>query len=95
MFRKKCCRNVLLLVLLKVIKRKDRKLYVKWKGYNNSSNSWIDKNNIVSMSDYFPYPKSSGGKLKVELDQSVYATKADLKNATGVDTSKLAKKVIE
>ena len=27
----------------KVIKRKGDKLYVKWKGYNNSFNSWIDK----------------------------------------------------
>ena len=27
----------------KVIKRKGDKLYVKWKGYNNSLNSWIDK----------------------------------------------------
>ena len=26
----------------KVIKRKSDKLYVKWKGYNNSFNSWID-----------------------------------------------------
>ena len=26
----------------KVIKRKDDKLYVKWKGYDNSFNSWID-----------------------------------------------------
>ena len=31
----------------KVIKRKDDKLYVKWKGYDNSFNSWIDKNNIA------------------------------------------------
>ena len=30
-----------------VIKRKVDKLYVKWKGYNNSSNSWIDKNDMV------------------------------------------------
>ena len=29
----------------------------------------------------------------VELDLSNYATKANLKNATGVDTSKIAKKV--
>ena len=29
----------------KVIKRKSNKLYVKWKGYNNSFNSWIDKKN--------------------------------------------------
>ena len=27
----------------KVIKRKGGKMYVKWKGYNNSFNSWIDK----------------------------------------------------
>ena len=27
----------------KVIKRKSDKLYVKWKGYNNLFNSWIDK----------------------------------------------------
>ena len=27
----------------KVVKRKGNKLYVKWKGYNNSFNSWIDK----------------------------------------------------
>ena len=30
----------------KVIKRKDDKLYVKWKGYNNSFNSWIDKKDL-------------------------------------------------
>ena len=29
--------------------------------------------------------------MKVELDLSNYATKADLKNATGVDTSDFAK----
>ena len=31
----------------KVIKRKGDKIYVKWKGYNNSCNSWIDKNDII------------------------------------------------
>ena len=31
----------------KVIKRKVHKLYVKWKGYDNSFNSWIDKKYIV------------------------------------------------
>ena len=31
----------------KVIKRKGNKLYVKWKGYDNSFNSWIDKKDIV------------------------------------------------
>ena len=31
----------------KVIKRKGNKLYVKWKGYDNLFNSWIDKNDVV------------------------------------------------
>ena len=31
----------------KVIKRKCDKLYVKWKGYDNSFHSWIDKKDIV------------------------------------------------
>ena len=31
----------------KVIKRKGNKIYVKWKGYNDSFNSWIDKANLV------------------------------------------------
>ena len=44
------------------------------------------------MAKYFPEQKSLG-KVKVELDLSNYATKADLKNATGVDTSTFAKKV--
>ena len=30
----------------KVIKRKADKLYVKWKGYNNPFNSWIDKKDL-------------------------------------------------
>ena len=31
----------------KVIKRKSDKLYVKWKGYYYSFNSWIDEKDIV------------------------------------------------
>ena len=31
----------------KVVKRKGNKLYVKWKGYDNSFNSWIDKKDLV------------------------------------------------
>ena len=31
----------------KVIKRKGDKLFVKWKGYNYSINSWIDKKYIA------------------------------------------------
>ena len=44
------------------------------------------------MSKYFPEPKSLE-KVKFELDLSNYATKTDLKNATGIDTSSFAKKV--
>ena len=31
----------------KVLKKKGDKLYVKWKGYNNYFNSWIDQKDIV------------------------------------------------
>ena len=31
----------------KVINRKGNKLFVKWKGYDNYFNSWIDKKDIV------------------------------------------------
>ena len=31
----------------KVIKRKGNKLYAKWKGYNSSFNSWIDKKDLI------------------------------------------------
>ena len=31
----------------KVLKRKGDKSYAKWKGYDSSFNSWIDKKNIV------------------------------------------------
>ena len=31
----------------KVLRRKGDKLYVKWKGYDNSFNSWIDKKDFV------------------------------------------------
>ena len=31
----------------KILKTKGKKLYVKWKGYNNSFNSWIDKKDLI------------------------------------------------
>ena len=46
------------------------------------------------MSEYFPEPKSLGGRVKVELCFPNYGTKEDLKTATGVDTSSFAKKLI-
>ena len=44
------------------------------------------------MSEYFPEPKSLG-KVKVVLDLSNFATKANLKIETRIDTSFFAKKV--
>ena len=48
---------------------------------------------LYKIGQYFPKPyRAFIGNVKAELDLSSYATKADLKNATGVDTSKLAAK---
>ena len=44
------------------------------------------------MSKYFPIPKSLGAN--VALDLSNYATKVDLKIATGADSPDFAKKLI-
>ena len=45
------------------------------------------------MSQYFRKPyEPFGGDINVNVDLSNYATKADLKNATRIDTSKLALK---
>ena len=43
------------------------------------------------MIQYLPKPKSLGANVKVDLDLSYYATKADLKNATRFDTCEFAK----
>ena len=85
------------------MKKEGNKSYVKWKGYDNSFNSWIDKKNrslksiyrlnICEMS-YFPesYGKNKG---KIELDLSKYAIKFDLKRATGMIYNNLLKKLIQ
>ena len=47
----------------------------------------------IKAAQYFPKPyESFGGDINVKLDLSNYATKSDLKNATGIDISKLAAK---
>ena len=40
-------REIKNVIIEKTIKRKRNKLHVKWKDYNNSSNSLIDKKDIV------------------------------------------------
>ena len=45
------------------------------------------------MSRFFPKPfEHFGGDINAKADASNYATKIDLKNATGINTSKLAAK---
>ena len=54
----------------------------------------LTKKTLYKMSQYFPKPyRHFDGNVKVELDLSCYATKAELKNRTGVDTSRLAAKI--
>ena len=48
----------------KIIKGKGNELYVKWEGYNNFFNSWIDKKDIVWIGEYFPEPKSFARTVK-------------------------------
>ena len=48
---------------------------------------------LFKMSQYFPKPyEPFEGDINVKVDLSNYARKADLKNATGTDISKLAMK---
>ena len=75
-----------------ILETKGNKLYVKWKGYNNSFNSWIDKKRSYKLSRYFPPYRSSVGNIKMELDLSSYAAKTNLKNVTHLDVSSFALK---
>ena len=76
----------------KAIKRIGNKLYVQWKGYDSSFNSCIDKKRhsinerILSRTKIFR-------RKSLFIDLSNYARKADSKSGTGVDKSKIAKKV--
>ena len=45
---------------------------------------------LSKMGDFLK-PFNNKNKIEVKLDLSNYATKSDLKNATGVDTSQFAK----
>ena len=68
-------------------------MYIRWKGYDNSFHSWIDKKNPIKMSQYFSKPfRSFGGNINVKVDFSNYATQEDIKNISHVDTSSFALK---
>ena len=67
---------------------------MKWKEYDSSFNSWIDKKrHCIKISQYFPKPfRSFGGNINVKIDLSNYATKTDLKSITHIDSSSFALK---
>ena len=73
----------------KVLKKNCDKLYVNWKGYDNSFKKFIKKIwcNYIKMSQYFPKPYDPFSvDINVKVDLSNYATKADIKNISHVDT---------
>ena len=75
----------------KVIKRKVNKLCVKWKGYVILLIVGFIKKTLYKMSQYFLKPcRRFGRKINVIVDLSNYATKLDLKNVAGIDTSNFA-----
>ena len=77
----------------KIIKKKENKVYVKWKVIIIYLIVGLIKKILYKMSQYFPKPyKPFEGDINVKVDLSNYALKTDLKNATGIDTSKLATK---
>ena len=74
---------------------------MKWKGYDNSFNCWIDKKRfsvillvaipLYNMGQYFPKPyEPFGGNITLKVDLSNYATKSDIKNISHVNTSSFA-----
>ena len=79
----------------KVIKRNGNKLYLKWKGYDNSFNNWIDKKKYcyIEMS-YFSKPHTNKNKIEVGLHFSNYLTKSDLKKQKPLIHQSLLKKLI-
>ena len=52
----------------KVIKKQGNKLYVKWKEYDNSFNSWIDKKRLsINESIFFKPYEPFGGDINVKV----------------------------
>ena len=65
---------------------------MKWKGCNSSFNSYIDKEDNIN-EGIFSKTEILWRKSESSIKFIYFATKADLINATGVDTSKFGKKV--
>ena len=76
----------------KVINRKRNNLYVESEGYDNLFNSWNDKKDIVYIKSVNTFLSHITILEETLMSKRIYATQTHLKNATGVDTSKLAAK---
>ena len=67
----------------KVIRRKGGKLYVKWKGCDNSLTVGLIKDIVLyKMSSFLEPYTPSKNQVAVKLDLSYYARKSNLKNAS-------------
>ena len=80
-----------------MIKRKSDKLYVKWKGYDNSFNSWIDKKRpCIKTSQYFPKPfRSLAGTINVKVDvDKLVLVPVDLSKLNDVVKNYVVKKAV-
>ena len=64
------------------------------KGCDSSFEISIDEKYIIKMSEYFSEPKFFEERVKVEVDVSNYATKADLKMQKVLIHQSLLKRLI-
>ena len=76
----------------KVIKRKGDKLHVKWKGYDNSFNSWIDKKDSIN-GWIFSETKFFRRKCKSWIRFVRLCNKNRFKKCNRVDTSSFTKRI--
>ena len=76
----------------KIIKKKGDKLYVKWKVYNNSFNSWIDKKDIIKCVNAFL--SRIEHLVEILMLKWIYLImqQKQIKNITHIDTSGFALK---
>ena len=81
--------------------KKGDKLYVKWKGYSDSFNSWIDKKDLKNYifsetsKSFRSFRKNINVKVDLSTDKKIFQkkiTKTDIENISYVDTPSFALK---
>ena len=69
-----------------MLETKGINLFVKWKGYDNSSNSWVNKSDIIWLwVSIFLGHGSFETNAKVKLALSTFETKSDIKEGTKIN----------